>query len=397
MFKTLKYFALSMISVALASCSSNDEPDSNVSLNEYISFAQPTVNLKATLSDFADNAGTRAMSTTIDEFRVWGFCKPNDLNGNLNDEAVDQEWEDKSIFFTKGADVFNGMKVINKATDGFGSYDQNNADYKQESFKKWADVSTNEDAVYTFIAGYDPTKKGVFSMSAGSASTGASHGPRLSFTIGQEGNDVNNSKLIYEDQPDALVAVKYKHQKSDGRVGLSFFHFMTGIRFNFNNYTPEKDKKNLIIKKVIFKGKFHKTAIFDFTTTTPVMSVKDSYSGYFTLFEGEQTILPESSDYMRKTPNDEPVTLLLLPDPTGTTADDEHYTLGSDKVIQIEYSIGGKDGLFEYKNFTLNYLPKSNTLHTANFNFVDDEFIVMFQADDKTNWENGSDNNVIIK
>ena len=83
--------------------------------------------------------------------------------------------------------------------------------------------------------------------------------------------------------------------------------------------------------------------------------------------------------------------------PDGTTDPDGKFVLGSDKEIKIVYSIGdGPERTFTYgPNFTLNYIPKPNTLHTAHFNFVGDEFVVMFQADEN-NWQNGSDNNVTI-
>ena len=168
---------------------------------------------------------------------------------------------------------------------------------------------------------------------------------------------------------------------------------MTGIRFKFHNFTSDKTLK---IKKVTYRGKFHKTATFDFTTVSPTMTVSGTYAGKFSLFEGEQAIPATASDYMSD--GEGPVTLLLLPDPNGTTEQDEHFTLGSEKEIRITYSIGdGTDKTFIYgKNFTLNYIPKPNTLHTAHFNFVGDEFVVMFQADDTKNWQNGSDNNVTI-
>lgn len=399
MIKKYKYIALSIVTVVLASCSSNEEPNANFSSDDYISFAEPTVNLDATLGDFANNPGTRAMSTNIDEFRVWAYCVPNNVKGDKNESVVGQEWDDKAIFFTSGADIFNGMKVISNSVKGYASYDQSNTEYSKDNFKQW---HTNADARYTFIALYDPTKKGKYSMGSGSVTTeiddqgkNKSYGPKLTFEIDQKSTTLIDDLIEYTDQPDALIAAKYDHRKSDGRVGLSFFHFMTGIRFRFNNYTSDKE---LVIKKVTFKGEFHKTATFDFTSDSPVMSVSGTYAGTFKLFEGSQSIPASGSEMMRNSSNEDPITLLLLPNPNGTTEEDGNFTLGSNKEIEIVYSFdGGKNRTFTYSNFTLSYLPQPNTLHTATFNFVGDEFIVMFQADDTKNWQNGSDNTVTIK
>lgn len=403
MIKNLKYIAFAIAAVALSSCSSTDEPNAIPSPEDNICFGLPTVNMDATLGDFADNAKTRAVSswTKIDKFQVWGFCVPNDVSGKQNGNAAEQEWNDKSTFFTSDncADVFHDKTVA--TDDGFAYYNINNNNLPSQTnyeFKTWDNVSKLPNARYAFIAGYVPDGKGSFSMTKGFQTTendengkNKSYGPKLTFTIGQNGNSLT-TPLEYTNQPDAMVAAKFDHRKADGRVSLSFFHFMTGIRFKFHNYTSDKTLK---IKKVTYSGKFHKTATFDFTTDQPVMTVKDSYSGTFTLFNGEQSIPASASDYMSD--NGDPVTLLLLPNPDGTTDPDGKFVLGSEKEITIVYSIGdGPERTFTHgPNFILNYIPKPNTLHTAHFNFVGDEFVVMFQADEN-NWQNGSDNNVTI-
>lgn len=400
--KNLKYFTFTMLSVVVCSCSSNDEPGAGVlpSSEDYITFAHPTVNLNATLSDFADSQyNTRSyLSASIDEFQVWGFCVPNNVEGNKNDAAVEQDWNQKSTFFTSDqcSDVFFNMKV-SKNSDGLTIYDKSDISNSgtKIAYKTWKDVSSNENALFSYIAGYVPEGLGSFIMEPSFLTTkedeqgnNLSHGPKLTFTIGQNGTNIDDD-LDHTRQPDALVAATYDKKKSNGRVSLSFFHFMTGIRFKFHNYTSSKD---LVIKRVTYKGRFHKSATFDFTTDEPTMSVSGEYAGTFTLFNGIQTIIPNSADYMG---GDDPVTLLLLPNPDGTTAEDKNFTLGRDKEIFIEYTIGDKESSFSLSNFTLNYLPQPNTLHTAHFNFIGDEFVVMFQADDN-NWENGSDNNVVI-
>ena len=64
MTKNLKYIAFAIAAVALSSCSSTDEPSAIPSSEDNICFGLPTVNLDATLTDFADNPKTRPVSTT---------------------------------------------------------------------------------------------------------------------------------------------------------------------------------------------------------------------------------------------------------------------------------------------------------------------------------------------
>ena len=399
MIKATKYIAAGLIAAAMAACQSTaDEPSVQPSPDKYICFGVPAIKVDATVGNFADTPASRASSSltnSIGKFMVWGYCVPNNISGGENQSAAVQEWNDKSTFFTGDPDVFKEIVVTNNG--GFTSYDID-ALAANNQFRQWNDKA---DARYAFIAGYAPS--GTFSMERALQTTDVddfgknlSHGPKLTFTMPHSGNNINEV-LSPASQPDAMLAARFDHKQTDGRVNLSFFHFMTGLRFKFHNHTENKE---LVIKKVTFQGVFHQKAVFDFTTDEPVMTVSDTYSGTFVLFEGSQTIGHGSADYMGVVgEGDNPVNFLILPNPAGTTNKDDQYTLGSNKEIRITYSIGGsEDKTFVYgNNFTLNYIPQPNTLHTAHFNFVGDEFVVFFQADDKKNWENGSDNPVIIQ
>lgn len=394
--KLLNTVAAIALSTAFVGCSQNDDPTIEASPSEYILFGQPHINLDATIGDFAGHGSRAGLTTSIDRFKVYGFCVPRSISdtSQLNNQSAPFDWKDKSNFFTAGADVFNGIEVT-VGTDGFTSYNDNN-------FEQW---HINKEARYTFIA--TSTSSGTFQMANAVATTGSAHGPRMTFTLPRDADPANlteaqqqqrlSTTLDPNGQPDALVAARFDHQQADGRVNLSFFHFMTGLRFEFHNHTSDKD---LVIKRVTFQGKFYRQGVFDFTTDKPDMSVGEStYSGTFTLLSEPQTILASSSDIMGSDAN--PVTLLLLPNPKATLDPEDgndDYVLGTYKTITITYTIGGGDDrTFELRNFKLNYIPEANTLHTAHFNFVGDEFVVMFQADNNTNWGNGSDNLVDIK
>ncbi len=403
MIKVTKYIALWLTAAGLAACASTaDEPSAGPSPDEYICFGMPTIKVDATVGNFADSPTSRSsISTSIDKFQVWGFCVPNNISGSLNQSAATQNWDQKSTFFTSdgSADVFRNLTVKN-SDNGFTSYD--NTSFGGEKFTPW---NSNANARYSFIAGYIPdgTFTGSFAMEKALQTTevdketgkNLSHGPRLTYTLPHAAtiDTVGITTIVPSADLDALVAARFDHQKANGRVNLSFFHFMTGLRFKFHNHTADKQ---LVITRVIYKGIFHREITFDFTTDEPTMSVKGEYGRKFQLSNGNQTIVPGAADFMGG--NDDPVIFLMLPNPDGTTNDsDGRYTLGREKEIRVEYTLGDNTPKhFVHKNFTLNYIPQPNTLHTAHFHFVGDEFVVMFQADDEKNWENGSDNPVII-
>lgn len=385
----MKLHRFTYISAALlagymaAGCSEADEPAYKASPEEYILFNRPWIDPDATTSDFASRA---ELTTSVEEFDVWGYCVPRSVSNTSqqNQAGAPLDWNKKSNFFFAGADVFNKTRV---KTDG------NFTDYKASiRLQQW---NEDEDARYTFVA--TSVTGGTFTMANASASSSNAHGPLLTFTLPATGNDLA-TPLDYTAQPDALIAATFDHQKADGRVPVSFAHIMVGLRFKFHNHT---DNKDLVVKKVTFAGEFYKETVIDFSTDNPDFTVDASktYKGTFTLLSSEQTILPGTADMMGA--DSHPVTLLLLPNrhpvlnPDGQH--DKELVLGNSKTITIDYRIGDKENTYTLSNFELNYIPQENSLHTAHFNFVGDEFVVMFQANNDTQWGSGSDTEVDIK
>lgn len=384
MTEKIKYIAMAAslaTGLLLSSCTKPGVPGQYADTTRYITFGIPAIDLDATVGDFAGQPATRAgLTTSLDKFNVWGFCVANSISGNPNPNSAVLDWNQKSSFFTQGADLDNlkhGEVTVN------GDY----TTYHDGILSTW---NANKEALHSFIA---TAGNANYSMENAVATTGSAHGPRLTVTLNTTGGSLTDP-LDYSQQPDLLVAARFDHKSTNGRVNLSFFHIMTGIRFKFHNHTSDK---NLVIKRVTYAGTFYRQAVFDFTTDRPVMTVPtdQTYSGIFTLLDSDQGIAAGTADYMG---GDTPVPLLLLPNPDGTLEDDREYTLGKDKEITIVYTIGddGAEHTFTHSGFLLNYLPQPNTLHTAHFNFVGDEFVVMFQADDQVNWQNGSDNDINI-
>lgn len=376
--------AIAILALGCTSCSEADEPAGAASADEYILFGRPWINPDATVGDFASRA---TLATEVQEFDVWGYCVPRSVsNANqLNQSGAPLEWNRKCNFFTGTPDVFDKVRVTNS-----GDF----TNYKTASIqlRQW---NANDEARYTFIA-TSVHDADLFSMSYSSATSGDAHGPRLTFTLPAEGSSLT-TPLDYTAQPDALIAARFDHQKADGRVPMSFAHMMIGLRFKFHNHTDDKD---LIVKRVTFSGEFYKQTVVDFSSDDPDFTVTDrTYSGVFTLLDTPQTIIAGAADLMGTATH--PVTLLLLPNrhPVLSTDDahDKELVLGNRKTITIEYSIGGNEQTYTLNNFELNYIPQENSLHTAHFNFVGDQFVVMFQANNDTQWGNGSDTEVDIK
>lgn len=370
---------------------------SDVELNpeqtdRYISFGTPGLEFEGTRASLVDGFGTE--EGKVSEFRVWGYCVPNRVGTNEDDPAsASADWDTKSGHVKP--DVFNGMTV---------GYSNGNMTYLPS--KEWlthgSDVSASYEYKYGFIAVANDNGSG-FTMNSGPGV------PELSFTMPFQKTDDYNTALDRKAVPDALLASRFDQTRRMGKVNLNFEHILTGIRFRAVNSSGQL----LTVRKVTLSGRFYRSGRFRFQTTKMTRSVEslesDYYSGTFTIFDGTQDIPDNQSQIIGKdlsNDNDLGNVLLLLPNPNGVPPvgedlDPAVFSLGSNKVITIEYTLTDVSGnAVNYSGstgkFSLRYVPQPNTLHTANLTFTGDRVIVLFEADNNTNWENGSDNNIEI-
>lgn len=386
---------LGFLGIIMPACSDGPEyPEKDPEI--YITFAAPQLDLS-----FGEGEFTRAeLVDDIKEFTVWGYCIPRDASGNVNKTQASATWDKKSDFFTSGADVLDGYTVT---VDGNKtSYDHTNNGGGTSNPKQWYRGEGYTNAAnynYGFIGASSPYGK--FSMSHSSVA-GEAH-PVLTFSLDHITSNDLSEQLNYTQQPDALIGKKFD-QFCNSKVRLAFHHIMTGLRFRFHNEctATESDQKDLVIHKVTFSGTFYKTAEFSFENENIQGKVTgDTYSGTFVLLDRNQTITAGTSDLMRHE-DGRSVKLLLLPNPNATLAPSEEdiddWALGKNKQITIEYSFNnGTRKTFSTSNdFRLSYIPGPNTLHTANFHFLGEDFVVTFQPDNDQNWENGSDSNLEI-
>ncbi|MDE6395022.1 MAG: fimbrillin family protein, partial [Duncaniella sp.] len=281
MMHILRYIPLTIaLGIVVSACSDpeTDTPSLYDSPETYITFAHPGINLTATVGDFATSSPSRSAivtsSSEIESFKVWGFCVPNNISGGQSESSASLDWNRKSKFFTTGSDVkLNGNgKTDNSvvATLAAGS-----TTYNGGTLAKWYD---NAAAQYSFIAVCDNSAADYteYSMGNADATSGKEHGPQLKVTLPVSGNVTDHNAI-----PDIMIAATFDHNASDGRVPLSFFHIMTGIRFKFVNHTD----KELRINSVTYSGNFYREATFDLTTDSPVMTVNttNTYTGNYTL------------------------------------------------------------------------------------------------------------------
>ena len=380
----------SVFGVAFTGCGSTDDPAPSMDPAEYITFGRPGLVMKGSAgigesplsrSALADRFGAGA----VESFKVWGYCVPRDVTNNKDDyDAAENSWTLKSRY--SRPDVFEGQSV--STSDGTASYSP-----AKEWSQKADAVAESWDYKYTFIACANAGDR--FSMSTGMGV------PTLTFAMpfsgGTTGTERDHNAIT-----DALVAATFDHTRRSGKVDLSFYHILTGIRFRFHNHTDGL----LTINSVTFSGRFYSEGRFSFEDTKAKPGVsplsEKSFSGTFSLLDSPQTVGKQSSELMGKsTANPDGTTLLLLPNPDATPetagSGDPVYSLGADKNITIKYTFeGGEERTWTIENFKLSYVPGANVRHTANFNFVGDEFVLVFQADNELNWEDGSDNDIQI-
>lgn len=315
--------------------------------------------------------------------RVYGYCVPLSVSLNADPASATLPWVQKGNYSVP--DVFPGSQTSEGNIVGT-TLTVNNGRLKYDGTPKpWLTGSNlDADAVnYTFISHYPAT--GAFTYSrhavAANSTTGA---PRFTFTM---------PAAAYTDHtaiPDAMVAAKFDHQKSDGQVHFTYRHILTALRFQINNYSAEE----LTLTSIRLEGDFFNSADFTFNTGEIVQTTAaTTFHGNWDLSPtGGMTVASNSGrplgDGTRGT------SVMLLPDPARTpSAANDTDCLGSNKKLYVTYSIGTTPYTQEL-DVKLLFKPAGGTSYALNLNFVGNEFVIFFQPTDL--WENGSDNGIVI-
>lgn len=339
--------------------------------------------------DAQKQASTPSRSTLLNalpegaQTRVYGYCVPLSVSLNADPASATLPWVQKANYSVP--DVFPGSQTSEGNIVGT-TLTVNNGRLKYDGTPKPWLTGSNLDADaanYTFISHYPAT--GAFTYSrhavAANSTTGA---PRFTFTM---------PAAAYTDHtaiPDAMVAAKFNHQKSDGQVHFTYRHILTALRFQINNYSAEE----LTLTSIRLEGDFFNTAAFTFNTGEIVQTTAaTTFHGNWDLSPtGGMTVASNSGRPLGDGTHG--TSVMLLPDPARTpSAANDTDCLGSNKKLYVTYSIGTTQYTQEL-DVKLLFKPAGGTSYALNLNFVGNEFVIFFQPTDL--WENGSDNGIVI-
>lgn len=339
--------------------------------------------------DSQKQASTPSRSTLLNalpegaQARVYGYCVPLSVSLNADPASATLPWVQKANYSVP--DVFPGSDTSEGNIAGT-TLTVNNGRLKYDGTPKPWLTGGNLDADaanYTFISHYPATGAFTYSRHAVAANsrTGA---PRFTFTMPAA------AATDHTAIPDAMVAAKFDHQKSNGQVHFTYRHILTALRFQINNYSAEE----LTLTSISLEGDFFNTADFTFNTGEIVQSTAaTTFHGNWDLSPtGGMTVASNSGrplgDGTRGT------SVMLLPDPAITpSAGNDTDCLGSNKKLHVTYSIGTTQYTQEL-DVKLLFKPAGGTSYALNLNFVGNEFVIFFQPTDL--WENGSDNGIVI-
>lgn len=314
---------------------------------------------------------------------VYGYCVPLSVSLNADPASATLPWVQKANYSVP--DVFPGNDTSEGNIAGT-TLTVNNGRLKYDGTPKPWLTGSNLDADaanYTFISHYPASGAFTYSRHAVAANsrTGA---PR--FTFSMPAAAATDHTVI----PDAMVAAKFDHQKSDGQVHFTYRHILTALRFQINNYSAEE----LTLTSISLEGDFFNSAAFTFNTGEIVQTTAA------TTFHGNWDLSPTGG--MKVASNSgrplgdgtRGTSVMLLPDPAITpSAGNDTDCLGSNKKLHVAYSIGTAQYTQDL-DVKLLFKPAGGTSYALNLNFVGNEFVIFFQPTDL--WENGSDNGIVI-
>lgn len=393
---TYKKIVLLTLVATLAAVSCRKAEVMTIPGEEYITFSSPGISMdvetRAGANDFLDGIpdGT--------SFGVLGYClayNPGTTEYNLNSGT--SQWSLKrnlcpaSIFYKQEIKVDAGVcsysplrRWYTDGTDNEGLAGQT--------------LSDTDDFRYTFYA-YYPYEDSGFNITPADAVTAGA--PVITYSMpfsGTEPETVRDNSAV----PDAMLGVQQNIQRASRKVQFNFSHIMTGLGFQINNFSqvgetvtsPEDRGVDLIIYSIKLQGTFHKSVTVDMTDAAAEISYSGTYSGTYTIFESEEgRTIPWQQDGSRGSITMEPETFLrLLPGDEssgyfGPASDDPEND--PNPALLVKYKLGDNGTKTIPLNRSGNFQPQSGVRYTAQINWVNNAFVLIMQADNGENWEDG--------
>lgn len=335
-----------------------------------------TFNVGSASVDVENDRDTRAPIESFsdgDSFGVFGYClswtAPNDPRPNY--ASGPKNWDTKKALCTPN--LFYNIPVT-----------YNNGTFDYDPLVKWYD---NQDYLYSFFAYYPHNY--CFKINTTESSFGA---PKVTFSMPFDKNDDITEPLDDSKVPDAMATQTIDVSKSVGSVPLNFYHLLTGLNFQINNYNVIEDENGqmkpgipVVIHSLKLKGIFYKSINIDFNSGYSYPD--DTYTGTYTILDSDLTVEGLTSSMAGNK------TLLLVSNLNKTDISDGYLgNIG----LEIKYSFGGQPVTKEFSR-PENFLPAGGTIYTAQLNFIGEAFVLNFIVDNEQKWEDGGDSDITFE
>ena len=403
---------------ALVACTQDELPQES-SGNGYpgvITFSTPYT---ATRSD-ALRSGSFQVG---DQVGVLGYCKATyETEGGTVVDASTQEWARKKSFCKP--DVFYNQ-LLTYQDDGSWTYDWSGS-FENESYTEqlhpWA---SNPDETFSFFAYYPYAADGTIypldddgnpiennDLSMGSielSGQNATGDPTIKYTMPH--NTVVNltSGKSWWRVPDFMLAYKVDHKRADGSVKLEFRHLFCAFEFQINNYNDFPivlEDMSVNGGQVTGSGRNARIESGFYRSLTVTGQQSDYTVDEDDLYVGEFKLVGEDTEYvvpsvtcganetgLRIEYNDEPITLLFIPNADGKLTTDNNESLS----ISLRITKDGSD-FSEENGRTMNLKDVSfepGMRSIFNINVIGDDIYVQVRSGGQ--WEDEGDSDIIFE
>lgn len=396
-------YLIGCITLSCTSCQ-QEELDMPIPSSEaYITFGAPSVALQTTTRTVADGFLDAFPTDGSASFGVLGYClaynpgtttyNPNSGTGSWN---LKRDECPPSVFYKKEVTI---------GTGGACTYDDPKRWYTDGTNEELGNITLSNTANYryTFFA-YYPFYNQYFDIAPAEGTAGA---PVITFHMPYTGGTLDAKLENPAAIPDAMLAMEQNVVRGDRTVDFNFSHILTGLGFQLNNYSQvgetvedEADKGvDLRIFSVKLRGTFYRSVTADMSEDVVSISYAptDTYQGTYTLYEAEDqtngTLIPWQQDGSNGS--------ISLPLPTylrllsgnqtlgyfGPKSDDEENNPNPSLVI--DYKLGDNERTTATIGRPGSFNPRSGVRYTAQINWVNNAFVLIMQADNGENWEDG--------
>lgn len=426
MIKAIRFIPMAAL-LALTACTQDELPQNSSDdvFSGAITFSSPYT---ATRSDALRSGSFKEG----DQVGVLGYCK---ASNTVNGETVDYSsspWDTKKEF-AKPEVFYNQMLEYQgdgawtyewTGTDNIGGlhpwYDNDNYTYAFFAYYPYAEVDRNGEGEIPYY-NEDGTvnnrvNRGTIKLS-GENDRGE---PTITYTMPfSEGN--YTSQRFWWLVPDLMLAYKVDHLHADGSVRLNFRHIFSAIEFEVNNYNPypiqienlyfgsgnEKEGTGGFYRSVKVTGQQSGYEIVEDNTFLAGFKLigrdDDEDKHILTNLYCESATTSEDGEVISATrvpveyEEDKAISLLFIPDATGSLTEDNNQSL----YIRISISIpgsgsGGEMGDADERVFTLgsqSFQPGVRSIFSINV--IGNDIYVQVRSDGT--WEDDGDSDIIFE